>query len=230
MAPATLIRWSGLALMAGGVCYALFLGIHPYGQVAGAHVAHNKAWIPAHFFHFLGALFALFGLVGLYAKWWAKLGRVGFAAWVLSFIGTAMFVGTGMITAALWPAIADDFPAFVEEDGGMFKDPLSAGITTATYVFMVVGFVPLAFVMWRTKLVAWPVAVLIGMGILLFSAPVDPVGPAPWIARFAGAMTFGAGLAWLGWRIWDDREQPGAAGSGVGAHPLPPEPSLSEAR
>ena len=226
MAPATLIRWSGLMLIAGGVSYALFLLIHPYGEVAGAHVAHNDAWIPAHSLHFFGAVFTLFGLVGLYAKHWGPLGRLGFLAWVLAFIGTAMFVGTGMITAALWPAIAEDFPAFVEDDGGMFEDPFSAGITTATYVFMSIGFVPLAFVMWRRKLLPWPPAVLLTAGILLFSAPVDPVGPAPWIARLSGAVVFGAGLAWTGWLLWNDKD-PADRAESVHAPPPPSSPTVA---
>ena len=230
MAPATLIRWSGLSLVAGGACYALFLLLHPYGEVAGAHVAHDSLWIPAHSMHFLGAVFTLFGLLGLYAKWWGKLGRVGFAAWVLSFIGTAMFVGTGMITAALWPAIAEDYPEFVEAEGGMFEDPLTAGITTATYVFMCLGFIPLAFVLWRQRVLPWPTATLMVVGILLFSAPVDPVGPAPWIARFSGAIIFGAALAWTGLIAWRDSELPGAEDAQGESHAGPPEPSPTVAR
>src|SRR5215204_6499984 len=148
MSPTQVIRWSGAMLVLGGICLALFLLVHPYGEVAGAHVAHEDAWIPAHSFHFFGALFTLFGLVGLYAKRWEALGRAGFVAFVLAFIGTAMFVGTGMITATLWPAIADDYPEFVSEDGGMFEDTLTAGATTATYVFLSLGYVLLGAVMW----------------------------------------------------------------------------------
>ena len=230
MAPATLIRWSGLSLMAGGVCYALFLMLHPYGEVAGAHVAHDNLWIPAHALHFFGAVFTLFGLVGLYAKYWNPLGRLGFAAWVLACIGTAMFVGTGMITAALWPAIAEDYPPFVEAEGGMFEDPLTAGITTATYVFMCIGFIPLAVVMWRKRLLPLPAALLMAAGIVLFSAPVDPVGPAPWVARFSGAIIFGASLAWTGLLTWRGPHPPEAAASDIAAHSGPPPPSLTAAR
>ena len=227
MAPTTLIRWSGLSLMAGGASYALFLLLHPYGEVAGAHVAHEDLWIPAHSMHSLGAVFTLLGLVGLYAKHWRPLGRLGFAAWLLAFIGTAMFVGTGMITASLWPAIAEDYPPFVEADGGMFEDPFVAGITTATYVFMSIGFIPLAVVMWRERLLPWPAALLMAVGILLFSAPVDPVGPAPWIARFSGAIIFGAALAWTGFLIW---RGPGPGAGDVGTHAGTPPPSSTAAR
>lgn len=210
MSPVQMLRWSGLSLALGGVCFMLFLIVHPYGEVAGEHVAHNDAWIPAHSFHFFGAMFALFGLVGLYVRHWEPLGRTGFAAFVLAFIGTAMFVGTGIITATLWPAIAEDYPPFVAEDGGMFEDTLTAGATTATYVFLSLGYVLLGAVMWGKKLIPAPAAVLLMAGILLFSAPVDPVGPAPWFARYLGAVTFGAALAWIGYLQWRSYEKPAA--------------------
>lgn len=211
-----MLRWSGLSFALGGVCFMLFLIVHPYGEVAGEHVAHNNAWIPAHSFHFFGALFALFGLVGVYVRHWDPLGRPGFVAFVMAFIGTAMFVGTGMITATLWPAIAEDYPPFVAENGGMFEDPLTAAATTATYVFLSLGYGLLGAVMLRKHLIPWPAAVLLVAGILLFSAPVDPVGPAPWFARYAGAVTFGAALAWIGYLQWRSNEGPA--------------PQLSEAR
>ncbi|MEO8538655.1 MAG: hypothetical protein ABI577_02865 [bacterium] len=212
MSPAQMIRWSGLALALGGICFMLFLIVHPYGEVAGAHVAHNSAWKPAHSFHFFGAMFTLFGLVGLYAWRWEPLGKLGFAAFVLAFIGTAMFVGTGMITAALWPAIAKDYPPFVAKDGGMFEDPLVAGTTTATYVFLSLGYVLLGAVLWRKQLAPVGACALLMVGILMFSAPVDPVGPAPWIARYLGAIVFGAALAWLGYLQWRSNPAPALIG------------------
>jgi hypothetical protein len=217
MSPVQMLRWSGLSFALGGVCFMLFLVVHPYGEVAGEHVAHNDAWIPAHSFHFFGAMFALFGLVGLYVRHWEPLGKLGFVAFVLAFIGTAMFVGTGMITATLWPAIAEDYPPFVAEDGGMFEDPLTAGATTATYVFLSLGYVLLGVVLWRKRLAPLFACIILAVGILLFSAPVDPVGPAPWIARYAGAVTFGAALAWIGYLQWR-------------LHSPVPGPQLNEAR
>ena len=130
---------------------------------------------------------------------------------MLAFIGTAMFVGTGMITATLWPAIAHGYPEFVSKDGGMFQDTLTAGATTATYVFLSLGFVLLGVVMWRERLAPRAQAALMAVGILLFSAPVDPVGPAPWFARLSGAVVFGAALAWLGYLQWMGEAETSAA-------------------
>ena len=199
-----MVRLGAVMLVAGGVCLALFLIIHPYGEVAGATVALKDAWIPAHTFHFLGALFALFGLTAFYARHYLRLKVVGFVAFVLAFTGTAMFVGTGMITAALWPRIAESDPSFVAEDGPMFTDTLTNGATTVTYGFMVAGYVLLAAVLWRKNVTPWPISLALAIGILLFSAPVDPVGPAPWAFRLSGAVIFGAALAAMGYLLWND--------------------------
>ena len=193
-------RRTGLALVASGAAFALFMVLHPYDQLAGTHGPHSSAWVPAHAFHFLGALLALFGLLEVRDRWPARsgLGRVGFTA---AFIGTAMFVGTGMITAFLWPAIAEHAPPFVDADGAMFTDTLASGSITATYAFLVIGYVALAVSLKRADSISAPDATLLIVGVLMFSAPVDPLGPAPWFIRVAGGIVFGAGLARLGWAV-----------------------------
>lgn len=193
-------RRTGLALVASGSAFALFMVLHPYDQLAGTHGPHSSAWVPAHAFHFLGALLALFGLLEVRDRWPARTGwgRLGFTA---AFIGTAMFVGTGMITAFLWPAIAEHAPSFVGADGPMFTDTLASGSITATYAFLVIGFVALAVSLKRADAVSTLDAALLIVGVLMFSAPVDPLGPAPWFIRVAGGIVFGAGLARLGWSL-----------------------------
>lgn len=192
------LRACGGLLIVGGICLALFLIVHPYGEVAGAHVAHQRRWIPAHSFHFLGALFTLFGLIGLYLYQFERSGKLGLAGFILAFIGTAMFVGTGMITAFVWPVIAEHDPGFVAEDGPMFKDALTSGATLLTYVFLGIGYIVFAIAMLRARTMPPPACWLLMVGVVLFSVPVEPVGPVPWFVRFSGAVVFGAALAWLG--------------------------------
>ena len=193
-------RRPGLPLVASGAAFALFMMLHPYDQLAGTHGPHSSAWVPAHTFHFLGALLALFGLLEVRDRWPARSGwgRLGFIA---AFIGTAMFVGTGMITAFLWPAIAEHAPSFVDAEGPMFTDRLASGSITATYAFLVIGYVALAVSLKRADAIATIDAALLIVGVLMFSAPVDPLGPAPWFIRVAGGIVFGAGLARLGWSL-----------------------------
>ncbi len=187
-----------MPLVLSGVAFALFMLLHPYDQLAGVHGPDSATWIPSHTFHFVGALLALFGLLEVRERWLAHASTVTKLAFGAAFIGTAMFVGTGMITAFLWPAIADHAASFVAEDGPMFTDTLAAGAITVTYIFLAVGYVALAVALRRSHFISLVDTVLIVAGVLLFSAPVAPLGPAPWFLRVAGGIVFGAGLTRLG--------------------------------
>jgi hypothetical protein len=212
-------HWHGdIALVLGGVAFALFMLLHPFDELAGVHGPHSAAWVPAHIFHFLGALLVLYGLLEVRDRWLGRPSLAARLAFIAAFIGTAMFVGTGMITAFLWRAIAEHAPSFVAADGPMFTDTLAAGSITATYVFLVVGYVSLAVVLHRSGVLSVADTALLVVGVLLFSAPVEPLGPAPWILRVAGGIVFGAGLARMGLvlrsqgRSVDPEPQPAALG------------------
>jgi hypothetical protein len=205
MSTATLSRWSGWALVGGGVSFAIFMALHPYDALAGSHGPDEGTWVPAHVFHLIGALLTLFGLTALYMRQRERSGLVGFVGFVLAFVGTAMFVGTGMITAFVWPVITDADPGFVDSDGPMFEDPLTQFAVQATYAFLIIGFLTLAFATYRAGMFARWAAVLLGVGIVLFGVPVDPIGPVPWFVRIVGGFVFGAALIALGARLSRDR-------------------------
>ena len=194
---AAMTRRCGTLLILGGVSFALFMIVHPFGTVVG-EVATRTSWVPAHTLHFLGALFSLGGLLGLYAYQKDELGALGPYTFAVAFIGMAMFVGTGMTTAFLWPAIAAADPAFVAAEGGMFTNPLASGMTTGTYVFLVLGFVLFGASSLRARVLPRGAVWMMIVGVVLFSAPVQPFGPAPWIARVIGAIVFGTSLVLLG--------------------------------
>lgn len=196
-----LIRWGGISLIAGGATLTAFLLLHPYGEVAGAHAAHSARWVPAHTLHFAGALLTLFGLLGFYAASWQRLGRLGVAGFLVAFAGTAMFVGTGMLTAFIWPVVAQQDPGFIASNGPMFTNPMTRLNTDGTYAVMVAGYGLLGVAIWMHHFAGRVVAVPLVAGVLLFSAPVPPVGPAPWILRIIGAVLFGGALVWLGWTL-----------------------------
>lgn len=202
MAPTTLIRYSGAALMLGGVCLALFMIVHPYNEIAGAHAAHSARWVPAHSLHFVGALATLLGLPGLYARQMSQTGRLGLIGALLAMTGMAMFVGTGMITAFIWPVIAQTTPGFVAPDGPMFTDPLPTFATDAPYVTMILGFVLLAMASIRARTMPIETAIVLALGVVLFSSPVQPVGPLPFIFRLVGAIAFGGALGATGLLLW----------------------------
>ena len=103
MSSATLMRWSGLSVSLGGLAYALFVLVHPFGEITDPHVVHSGRWLVAHSLHLLGAVFVLLGLPGLYVYGRHRTGRLGLAGYLVAFIGTALFADMGLITAYVFP-------------------------------------------------------------------------------------------------------------------------------
>ena len=123
MSRAELLRYSGIANIIGGISIAILVIEHPWGRFFGAEVGLTRAWVIAHSFHLLGATFSLLGIVGLYLLQADKMGRLGFWSFVLSFVGTAWFVGTGLITAFIWPMMAAVAPEVVAAEGAIVVPP-----------------------------------------------------------------------------------------------------------
>jgi len=196
-----LVRLSGAANVLGGLALALFVVEHPWGRFDGAEVARTTAWSIAHGLHFLGATLVLVGLVGLYLWQAPRLGRLGLAGFVVAFVGTAMFVGTGMITVFVWPMVAREAPQAVALGGAMFDRPslVALGLTAVT---VTVGYVLFGLTMLRAGLaprwmtVVWVVGAVTGM------IPPQPLGPLPWAGLVLGGVLFGAGAALLGYTVW----------------------------
>ncbi|HKZ40188.1 MAG TPA: hypothetical protein VJ044_04450, partial [Candidatus Hodarchaeales archaeon] len=63
MSSQTLIRWSGLALVIGGIGIALFLiTLYPMGNFFAPETITTGQSVLAHTFHWIGATFTLLGL------------------------------------------------------------------------------------------------------------------------------------------------------------------------
>lgn len=196
-----LLRLSGLANIAGGIAIALFVIEHPWGHFVGAATVASPAWMVAHSLHLIGASFALLGLVGLYAIQAEQLGRVGLAAFVLAFVGTAFFVGTGLITAFVWPMLAAVAPMAVDMGGAGFRPPALVAFSL-TAVLLVAGYLAFGAVSWRAgrlprgPLLLWTAGGVVGM------VPPEPLGPLPWAGLVLAGVIYGVGAAGLGWWLW----------------------------
>jgi hypothetical protein len=196
----TLIRWSGLALLVGGVLLAGHLISHPEGQVAGPHVAMTHGWAVSHSLHFYSAVFLLLGVVGLYARQSERLGTLGALGFVVALVGTGMYVGTGIITAFLWPVVATHAPALTEATGPMFSPPLL--VIPATGTLFALGYIMLGIATLRAGVLPRWGGLLMALGALLAMMPPHPIGPTPWIVLQLGGALFAAGAAWLGFAVW----------------------------
>ena len=133
------LRWSGVACILAGLAIAAFVLIHPWDQLVGAEIARTARWRAAHTLHFIGALFALPGLLGIYGAAASRLGPLGLFGLIVSLVGTAMFLGTGIITAFIWPMLAVHAPATVDAGGPIFHMPVSATAFVVTAATMSVG-------------------------------------------------------------------------------------------
>ena len=201
MAVAQLIRWSGLAGILGSISIAVFVLVHPWNQFVGAEVARTAAWRIAHSLHFVGATLTLLFLIGVYARQIKYVGHLGFIGFVLAFIGTAMFVGTGMLTAFIWPMVAVHAPEALAADGAMFLPPASQALAL-TAIVVTVGYVVFGLATLRAGILPrWATAVWT-LGAVLGMGPPQPLGWLPWVGLVLGGVLFGLGGAWLGYTLW----------------------------
>jgi hypothetical protein len=203
MSQTDFIRWGGLASIVGGIGLAAFVLIHPWDQFVGAAVARTGRWRLAHTLHFVGAAFALLGLSGLYLRQITQIGGLGTFGFILSFIGTAMFVGTGMITAFVWPMLAVHAPATVELHGAMFDAPALIALSL-TAVMVIAGYALFGIASLKAGLLPRSGIVVMVVGAILGMLPPHPLGALPWAGLVLGGVMYGAGLIWLGWFLWTD--------------------------
>lgn len=70
-----LARWSGVALMLGGILVAVSGAIHPLGETSVYY--SSSLWLPSHLMGYFGLILSLLGLIGLYARHAEKVGRLG---------------------------------------------------------------------------------------------------------------------------------------------------------
>ena len=202
MSARSVIHWSGAACILGGLCIAAFVLIHPWDQLVGAAIARTTPWRLAHLFHFIGAAFALIGVTGLYANARERLGTLGTAGFVLAFLGNAMFLGTGMITAFIWPMLAQHAPSTDELDGPIFHTATSATAFLLTAALMIVGYVLFGLALIRAQAYPRPALIALIVGAILGMLPPHPATAFPWGGLVLGGVLYAIALAWLGAILW----------------------------
>ena len=205
MTETSLIRWSGVCCMLAGAAIAGFVLVHPWDQLLGAEVARSGRWRLAHTLHFFGALFAIPGLLGIFGYARERLGNLGLAGMLVTLLGTAMFLGTGMITAFIWPMLAQHAPATVEPGGPIFHgtvSPIAFLITAGTNIC---GYVMLGVALMRGAIFPRLAVVLLTAGAVLGMLPPTPVSPFPWSGLVLGGVLYGVAMVWLGIILWRAR-------------------------
>ena len=204
-----LIRWSGLALMIGGILGVVGLVIHPLSETV-SDVATSR-WVPAHLLAFVSTIPLIFGLIGLYARQAEETGRLGLLGFALTLIGA---ISEGM--ELLWIEVII-FPFLVANDPALY-DALrssSAYLVALALSFLVFfgGWITFGAAMvraavlprwgrWLVIMAVIPAIVILGIAGLVLSgvatAPAlsGPGSPAILIFNIVGIVL---SLSFVGW-------------------------------
>jgi hypothetical protein len=138
MSAGTLLRLSGLAAIVAGV---LIILSEILAMVAGLmdmatmeRTPLSPAWIPLNLLQLFGVILLLLALVGMYARQAAVAGGLGLVGFLVAFLGTAMFAGTGWSNAFTPPVVARTTPNLLM---GFPPSPLGEAVLYTAVLFAV---------------------------------------------------------------------------------------------
>jgi hypothetical protein len=199
---AALIRWSGLAAVAGGLIFAGIQPIHPPDYLASVTTA---TWATFMYFKLAMCLFFLIGITGLYSRQVDRAGWVGLAGFLLLIV--AWFLQSVFIFAEgfILPVLADAAPQFVESFltlANGTKTTIDIGLTPAIYgvagIFYMLGGLLFGIATARAGVLPKRAAILLAVAALL--TPAAALLPHE-IQRLAG-IPVGLAFVWLGYGLW----------------------------
>ena len=199
MSDRQLQKFSGAALIGGGVASALFwLLAAKLGTFAGEAVVRDPLWVPGQLLHVLGALLVLVGLPGLFAVHRQRAGALGLVGGVLALIGTALYAADGIIALSVFPTLASAGPEILSPTGAMNRGPMLATFIAISAINLI-GWVLFAAGLLRVRTLPRVTVSLLLVGGILFNLPPGPVSI---IVLAAGGVLWGLALAHLGAILW----------------------------
>jgi hypothetical protein len=211
MSSTKLIRWSGLALMLGGIGYAARSIMHPPGETA--QYAFYPLWIPSHLLGGIALLLIALGLMGLYARQSEKVGLPGLIAFILSFVGCTLTAGALIfLSVLLIPFLAArGMDSLVDPKGPLFTSSAMQLAVGLSGVSLLLGLLLFAIATLRARVLprwgAWLVILSVPLGIvavvLVFFIGTSYQGI---IGALVGSV-LGLGLAAWGWALWSEKTE-----------------------
>jgi hypothetical protein len=205
------IRWSGLALAAGGILAALFWILHPEESVLLTDPAGYQA---EHLLDFIGLMLFIPGLMGLYARIVNRTHWLGLAGFLLTLLPMLVLMGISVVDLLIWPSIAQIQPDLILTPEGEFLQtggPFGATIALIVPFSMIgaLGFILLGIAIWRSDLLPR------GAGWLLaIAGPLYCTGPGfvPHEMLVLSLLVYGpfaVATLWLGLSILTPAERQG---------------------
>jgi hypothetical protein len=224
MSTISLIRWSGLIAIVGGLLFPVAAILHPNGEDLASVNMPN--WLPAHRLGLVSVMLMHLGLVGLYAHQVEKAGWLGLIGFVLAFVGGAFASTIQYVTSTVIPLIAAQAPALFDQ--AMTPPPFAPPLFVLGFVL---GHILFGFATMRAGVLPhWSgFLVIIGM-VVFFLGEISFLGQrlaAPalqpvfnlihrlHVIVLLGDAAFGFGLAWMGYSLWSEKREPALAAKGA---------------
>ena len=198
---AALLRWSGLALVAGGLLMVVATALHPSRETAATILAAEVRLVAAHALFTLSYLLVLLGLSGLYGAASVRMGRLGLVGFLLGFLGTMLIAVSGNF-GFLAPVLAAQSPQTIDAINRYLPE---VALNAVAFGGFMVGFVVFGVALAKTASLPRRSGVLVAVGApcqLLGFALAQTVSPAWWAVAVLGSVALGTGLAWPGYRMW----------------------------
>jgi hypothetical protein len=198
---AALLRWSGLALVAGGLLMAVATALHPSRETTATILQAETRLVAAHILFTLSYLLVLLGLPGFYGAYSVRMGRLGLAGFLLAFMGTTLVAVSGNF-GFIAPVLAAESPATIDAINRYLPE---VALNAVAFGGFVVGFILFGMAMAKTATLPRSSGLLVAVGapIQVFAfALAQTVLPALWSLAILGSVALGAGLAWPGYQLW----------------------------
>jgi hypothetical protein len=211
---ASLVRWSGLSAILGGVLFPLAAILHPNGEDLSAVLM--PTWVPAHLLGLASVMFLHLGLVGLHTRQAEEAGWLGLIGFVLAFIGGTFAVAIQYLTSTTIPLVAAQAPALFDQ--AMTPPAFAPPLFVLGFVF---GHVLFALASIRAGILPRWSGILVMIGIVIFFVgELSFLGqrlPVPALQQvfetirnlrtvvLFGDAAFGVGFAWMGYALWSEK-------------------------
>lgn len=199
MSSSNLIRWSGLAAVAGGVLIVIsdVLNAVLYPSEPGSEAMLTSTWFIVQMLGLVALVLITLGLVGMYATQVQQTGTLGLLAFVITFTGMLMVFGLFWSEPFLGPVVAKEAPDLLSiEPSGV----IAAGSILSIMLFAL-GWLLFGLASLRAGVLPRGAAILMIVGALLsfvltsFNLPL-------W------SVVLGMAMTWMGYVLWSGIGEP----------------------
>lgn len=199
------LRWGNLTNIPGGILVAMAYVLHPHH--ADAEVVGGSFWLMVHLMFAGSLLFGIFGLISMIGRHIQPGGPIGLIGFILATSGLILIFGLNYFEAFINPVVAVEASGFVDKYGAGETIGVVGLVFPISGLLFMVGYGMLCtdIIRHHTLSVGAPSLTLIG--VLTFGLGLS--GLLPMMVVQVGAVLFGTGLAWMGWRFWADGLTPG---------------------